>query len=617
MAKVRKITAEYQIKAKKAIKTQKKVDKGFKKSKKSAKGFFATSKKGFQGIGSGLSSMSGGLGGIIGAVAGIGAVAIALKQVVAIIADGAKTAARFEKELANVMTLLNPQDIAKFGKELKSGALSVIKDFGFTVETTNKALFDTISAGVDAGKSIKFLRTASKLAIGGVTDVSVAVDGLTSVMNAFGKKTFDAMEASQTFFTAQKFGKTTVAELAANIGKVAPIAAAAGANFKQVAAAMSTLTLSGLKTDEATTGLKAIFTAVIKPASDAAKVFKKYRIELTKGGKIRDIGEILREVQKATKGNVSEMASLFPNVRALGGAAAITSGSMKKYTEILDALNNKTDSAANFQNALAIQTETAEFQMDTLKGAMTALKVRAFDPLIKAFSFFVRLAKKFNFFDDLAEVVLFLSRVLAAILIPSLLVMATAMTPFIAAFFTVIKVLATVIKYVSLFGELGARLLFEFLKPGIVVVKEFFGAIFTGISKAVAKFTPLVKIFQGTKGFFSGLIGGAKTSLEGLRKKQSGQPIRTGGSKPDKKIGDGIVKPDGQVIHTDPKDTIFAAKDPAKMFGGKKGMSIGNMIGTLQINVNGVDDITGAIKSKVKAALDDIATDMANDLGMA
>ena len=33
-------------------------------------------------------------------------------------------------------------------------------------------------------------------------------------------------------------------------------------------------------------------------------------------------------------------------------------------------------------------------------------------------------------------------------------------------------------------------------------------------------------------------------------------------------IDDGIVKPNGQVIKTDPNDTIFATKNPSGMFGG-------------------------------------------------
>ena len=165
--------------------------------------------------------------------------ALSLKKLakVALVALGAAIGksildfAKFEKSLTNVYTLLDKGTFNKFGKDLEKGALATMKKFGFGIEDTNKALFDTISAGVGAGDAIKFMDVAGKLAIGGVTNISTAVDGLTSVMNAYGIENFDATKAANTFFTAQKFGKTTVEALANSIGQIAPIANSAGMSF--------------------------------------------------------------------------------------------------------------------------------------------------------------------------------------------------------------------------------------------------------------------------------------------------------------------------------------------------------------------------------------------------
>uniref|UniRef100_UPI00356AB243 phage tail tape measure protein n=1 Tax=Mariniphaga sediminis TaxID=1628158 RepID=UPI00356AB243 len=140
---------------------------------------------------------------ITAGVAGITAAVYGMRKSMSVLAD-------FEKTMANVMTLLSDSDKQKFGDILKKGSIDIIKEYGFTIEDTNKALFDAISAGVETGKSIEFLNESSILAIGGVTDLSVSVDGLTTVINAFKLESDDASDVSAAFFSAQKEGKTTV-----------------------------------------------------------------------------------------------------------------------------------------------------------------------------------------------------------------------------------------------------------------------------------------------------------------------------------------------------------------------------------------------------------------------
>ena len=55
-----------------------------------------------------------------------------------------------------------------------------------------------------------FLETAQKGAVAGVSDVSTAVDGLSSVVNAWGEKNITAAQASDLMFTAVKEGKTYI-----------------------------------------------------------------------------------------------------------------------------------------------------------------------------------------------------------------------------------------------------------------------------------------------------------------------------------------------------------------------------------------------------------------------
>ena len=295
-------------------------------------------------------------------------------------------AAKFQQTLTNVYTLLSQDDFEKFGDDIEKGALAVMEKFGLATEDTNNALFDTISAGVQAGDSIKFLEQASSLAVGGVTSVSVAVDGMTSVMNAYGKEAFDATQTANVFFAAQKAGKTTVEELAKNIGKVAPVAKLAGLSFEETASALSTLTLSGMNTELAATSLKGILQGLINPSKEAEGALMKLNIPVGASEiKMAGLGGTLRSVNEAYKLNSDALAELFPNMEGLLGIAGLTGESLDKYDDILKSTKTDTtslDSATkkqlgNFNTQLGIalaQIRVVGIQiMDVFLPALTGI----------------------------------------------------------------------------------------------------------------------------------------------------------------------------------------------------------------------------------------------------
>jgi len=271
-----------------------------------------------------------------------GVIGIAL---VAAIGKAIFETANFQQSLTNVYTLLSQDDFEKFADDIEKGALNVMEKFGLATEDTNKALFDTISAGVSAGESIEFLEVASNLAVGGVTSVSVAVDGLTSVMNAYGKESFDATQTANVFFSAQKAGKTTVEELAKNIGKIAPVARLAGLSFEETASALSTLTLSGMNTELAATSLKGILQGLINPAKEAEGALRKLNIPVGASEIAqRGLGGTLKAVNEAYRLNSDALAELFPNMEGLLGIAGLTGEALGKYDDILKATTTDTTS---------------------------------------------------------------------------------------------------------------------------------------------------------------------------------------------------------------------------------------------------------------------------------
>jgi TP901 family phage tail tape measure protein len=177
----------------------------------------------------------------------------------------------FSKSLREISTLMDnvtEKDIKKMSKELRvlSGAS------GLALDSLSKAKYDIVSAGfANAADSAEVLAVSAKLAVGGVTTAASAADILTTALNAYGKSAKESEKVADILFTTVKFGKTTMDELSASLGRVLPLARASKASLETVGAAMATLTSSGIKTAEATTFLRGALQALDAPTKAAAK----------------------------------------------------------------------------------------------------------------------------------------------------------------------------------------------------------------------------------------------------------------------------------------------------------------------------------------------------------
>jgi len=183
----------------------------------------------------------------------------------------------WEKGITTVYTLMNKTEINQYGAKLKELSKEGVRA-GLGIEDVNKALFNSVSAMGISEKSIDVYRKSLILAKGGVTDVSTALTGMMSVINAWGEKTTNATEVANAFFTAQKRGVTTVEELASNIGQIAPLATKMGLSVEETMATVSALTQGGLSTDMAVTGLKNTLQALASPTKNAQETLEEFGV---------------------------------------------------------------------------------------------------------------------------------------------------------------------------------------------------------------------------------------------------------------------------------------------------------------------------------------------------
>jgi len=310
-------------------------------------------------------------GAIKSAVVGIAALAASVLAFGKAVQATTKAFAEFETGQTNVQTLLTETN-----NTLAQDSIDLMVEYGLSVQDTNKALFDAVSAGVEAGDSVQFLGVATRLAVGGVTDLTTSVDGITSVLNAYGLSISEADKVSSAFFSAQKFGKTTVAELSQEIGTVAPIANQAGISFQELLTSFAVLTKQGIKTNEASTALKATITALIKPSVEAKEAFNDLGIQTgVTALKQQGFSTILGKIAEAVREDNDVITTLIPNVRALTGVGALGTRQLEEYEQILKTVSQDYGENSSLARAYTLQQDTLNKTFDRFTASATAIAI--------------------------------------------------------------------------------------------------------------------------------------------------------------------------------------------------------------------------------------------------
>jgi TP901 family phage tail tape measure protein len=263
--------------------------------------------------------------------------------------QASKAALDFSTAMAEVSTLL-PKGTDQMAA-LNEQALAMAVTFGSSPTEQAKALYQVISAGATtAAKQTEILTAANKLAVGGVTDIETAADGLTNILNAYGDGVKNATDVTDTMFVAMREGKTTIGEMSSSLGLVAPLAKEAGAKFTEVAATLATLTKGGINTRIAVTGLRAILAAVAKPSKEAADEAKKIGLNFSVAAiKAAGFAKFLDEVKRTTKGSTDSLAQLFGGVESLIPILRLAGSGSADFADIMEKLKDRfgeTDEAA-------------------------------------------------------------------------------------------------------------------------------------------------------------------------------------------------------------------------------------------------------------------------------
>ena len=309
-------------------------------------------------VGRNLDSLTGRVGDLTGPLANITDSIVKLDLALAAAAVGVtgyavKIADDFDTAFGEIATLIGQP--ASNLQDFQNQILQYSESSTASLDQITQATYSAISAGIDYKDSLELLNAAEQLSIAGRADLGDTTTALVSTLNAFGASADQAGEFADTFFTAVQLGQTTIPELASSIGRLAPIASAAGLGFDEMAAAIATITAeTGTSTPEAITGIRAAITALLKPTKEASDIAAELGIEFNAAAlESKGFAGVLSDVAEATGGNTETIAKLFGSVEALAPVLALTGNAADAFADNLVKFNDNAGASANAAAELA------------------------------------------------------------------------------------------------------------------------------------------------------------------------------------------------------------------------------------------------------------------------
>jgi TP901 family phage tail tape measure protein len=284
-----------------------------------------------------------------------------------------EAATQYEKTMHEIVGLTGTSQEAVAG--LSDQVLKLAGPVAQAPQELADGLYFILSSGIDSAHAMDVLTASAKAASAGLGETKTVADLVTSVMNAYGAANITASQATDILTQAVKDGKGEPDAYASAMGRVLPIAAAAGVSFQEVAASLATMTRTGLDANEATTALRGILGGLESPSNktrDALHDLGLSADDVRKSLREKGLLASLQMLMERSGGNMDTLSKLIPNVRALTGVLSTAGSQSEAYAQILGDMQNAegaTDKA--FQEA----SKSAEFQRKAFGAAMGALQV--------------------------------------------------------------------------------------------------------------------------------------------------------------------------------------------------------------------------------------------------
>lgn len=292
-----------------------------------------------------------------------------------------------EQSFANIAAITGqtiPAATAEFTNQVNQLAVT----YGKSSQDIVTGLYDIVQANYSGADASAILTAATKGAAAGLTDTTVATDGLTTVLSAYANgvsgtalKVADLDRINDVMFQTVATGKVSYEELNRQWGDTAPLASQLGISIEELGAAYAMTTNQGVSASEVSTQLGSIMTGLLKPSTALTSALQEHGyqsgLDLVQQ---EGLAGALKFVNEATGGQSDALAELFPNIRATRGLTALLNGdfdsflkTMEGATEVIDPVTGEVIKLGATEAALGKITDTTGFQFGRMKASIGVL----------------------------------------------------------------------------------------------------------------------------------------------------------------------------------------------------------------------------------------------------
>ncbi len=287
-----------------------------------------------------------------------------------------KASVDFNQSIARASTMARNTPFSELSRQVKN----LSTDLGIAKSELADGLYQALSAGVSEDNVFKFLSTAGKVAVADGSNIATAVDGITTVLNAFKISADQTEKVADMMFATVANGKTTFSDLAANMATVAPTAAASGVELEQVLGAVMTLTAQGVPTAQAMTQIRASILALNDVLGDGWSDIMSFQDGISK-------------VANQSGGSQTRLRELVGSVEALAGFMALSGenaskaqGDIKKAADAVGEVSKAQEKMDDFKGWAKLKHELSNWAIgigtafhNVLEGPVAAIT----DQLVK------------------------------------------------------------------------------------------------------------------------------------------------------------------------------------------------------------------------------------------
>lgn len=290
----------------------------------------STVSKGFTGMSRGVSAFAASV-----------AAAFSFGEIKQALDTGIRAFKGFEDELVK----LGNVDVKNIA-EIKAQIEALPPELGKAKELT-AGYYQIVSSGIrDQEKAAEALE-ATAMATKSLNDASVTqaevIKVSTGLMANFPKEINAAKDALDLLFQIENRGKTTTAELVPVLGEVGAIASQIGVKANEMGAAMANVTQISGSTSQAATGVKAVFTALLKPTKDMKEAFEL--LGVANGKALIEQNGLVKSMEMldgAAQSMGKQLSDLFGSQEALIGVTGLQIDGYRLLSENVDTMADKT-----------------------------------------------------------------------------------------------------------------------------------------------------------------------------------------------------------------------------------------------------------------------------------